>query len=251
MSHKHNKNHHIRKISKSRERLKTHKDSSHDSAGSGRPKLEFVLKCDSAGSVEAVTAAVLKVDSSEADINIIQSGVGNINHSDISMAETGSRFIAGFQGDVLPGIEIELNERNVETRLYNVIYKLTDDISRIAGSLAPSVSDEEITGSARVIALYKSVRKGVIIGCEVLEGSLSVGKHFRIISAMGPVYSGTIESMHIERDAAQKAAPGQQVGIKLRAFNKAKVGDVVECFRPLNKKTVPAWHPTGEVMKFF
>lgn len=248
MSHKHNKDHHKRKISKSREWLKTHKDSSHDSSGDGRPKLEFVLKCDSAGSVEAVTAA-LKVDSSEANISIIQSGVGNINHSDVLMAETGSRFIAGFQVDVLPGIETELNERNVETRLYNVIYKLTDDIRRIAGSLALSVSEEEITGSARVIALYKSIRKGVIIGCEVLEGSLSIGKHFRIISAMGPVYSGTIESMHIERDAVQKASPGQQVGIKIRAFNKAKVGDIVECFRPAPQKKVPVWHPKGEIIK--
>ncbi len=251
MSHKHKKNHHHRRVSKSREWLQIHNDSLHGSEGDGRPKLEFVLKCDSAGSVEVVTAAVLKIVIPEIDISIIQSGIGSINHSDISMAETGSRLIAGFQVDVLPGIESELNERNVETRLYNVIYKLTDDIRSIAGSLVPSASEEEITGTAKVIALYKSVRKGIIIGCDVLEGSLSVGKHFRIISEMGPVYSGTIESMHIERDTVQKAVPGQHVGIKIRDFNKAKIGDIVECFRPAPQKKVPAWQPKGVIIKKF
>ena len=80
--------------------------------------------------------------------------------------------------------------------------------------MIPAVIKEEITGTARIIDLFKSSRKGIIIGCEVLEGHLTLGKRFRIISAMGPLYSGTIESMHIEKNAVQKADPGQQVGIK-------------------------------------
>ena len=214
-----------------------------------KPKLEIVLKCDSTGSVEAVTEHILRSVRSEVDISIIYSGVGDINHSDVLMAETGSRLIAGFQVDVLPGIDDELNEHGVEVRLYNVIYTLTSDMETISAGMAPSVSEEELTGNARIIALFKSCRRGVIIGCEVLEGELTAGRRFRIISAMGPIYSGMIESMHMEERPVQKAAHGQKVGIKIKDFNKAKIGDLVEAYRPVHAGKQMVWRPKGMVIR--
>ncbi len=131
-------------------------------------------------------------------------------------------------------------------RVFIVIYKLTADIRRIAESMITTVSQEEIIGTARVIALFKSSRKGIIIGCEVSDGYLALGKRFRIISAMGPVYSSTIESMHIEKNAVQKATQGQQVGIKIKNFNKAKIGDLLESFRPLPFKKASVWQPKDQ-----
>ena len=252
MSHKHKINSHHRKISKSREWLKIHRDNVQEGPGQSIvPKLEFVLKCDSAGSVEAVTSSVFRMVPPEVDTRIIHSGVGDINKSDILIAETGSRLIAGFQIDVLPGIDKELIEHAVEARLYDVIYKLTADIRSIAESMVPSVSQEEIMGTARVIALFKSSRKGIIMGCEVEKGHLSLGKHFRITSAMGPVYSSTIESMHMEKSTVQKATPGQQIGIKIRDFNKVKIGDLVESFRPAPVKKAQVWQPKGEIIRTY
>ncbi len=213
-----------------------------------RPKLEIVLKCDSIGSMEAVTTALSEMRLPEVDINIIHSGVGSIAKSDLLLAETASRLIVGFQVDVLAGMEKALKEHHIEVRLYNVIYTLTADIIAIAGSIVPAVSEEQIVGSARVIALFKSSRKGIIIGCEVSEGHLAIGQHFRIISAMGPVYSGIIGSLHIGENAVQKATIGQHVGIKIKDFKKTKIGDVVESFRPSAKKAHP-WGPTGEIIR--
>ncbi len=248
MSHKHG--HHHKRVSKSREWMKTHRDTDRNSSVHGtKPKLEIVLKCDSAGSIEAAAAAISHSAGDGVEIDIINSGVGDVNHSDILMAKTGSRLIVGFQVNVLHGIEKELDEHGVEVRLYDVIYTLTADIGSIAQSMSPHVPEEEITGTAKVIDLFKSVRKGIIIGCEVLEGQLSVHKHFRIISAMGPVYSGTIDSMHIESASVQKASAGQQVGIKISNFNKAKKGDIVECYRPAAVKKSTAWQSTGRVIK--
>ena len=212
-----------------------------------KPKLEIVLKCDSLGSLEAVTAAVSEM-TLEFDISIIHSGLGGISKSDVLFAETASRLIVGFQVDVLPGMDKTLKEQGVEVRLYEVIYTLTSDIKAIAGSLTLPASQEQITGSARVIALFKSSRKGIIMGCEVLDGSLALGQHFRIISAMGPVYSGTIESLHIGEVAVQKATRGQQVGVKIRDFDKARIGDLLECYRLLPQKARP-WEPRGQIVR--
>jgi translation initiation factor IF-2 len=214
-----------------------------------KPKFEIVLKADSIGSVEAVTAALSGIALPEVDIRVVRSGVGAVTQSDVLLAETASRLIIGFQVGVIPGLERVLGERRVEVRLYNVIYALSDDIRAIAEGVVPRAAEEEIIGSGKVVALFKSTRKGIIIGCEVRDGHLAVGQHFRIISAMGPVYSGIIESLHIGEKAVQKATPGQQVGIKIKKFNRAKIGDLVESFRTSSSRKVPLWEPGGEIIR--
>lgn len=214
-----------------------------------RPKLEIVLKCDSAGSMEAVGAALRKIAVPGIDVNIIRSRIGVVGKSDILLAETAGRLIVGFQVSVSQGLDKLLREHHVEVRLYDVIYTLTEEIRELAESLTPIALQEQIVGSGKVIALFKSSRKGIIMGCEVLDGFLALGQHFRIISAMGPVYTGVIESLHKQDEAIQKAGKGQQVGIKVTGFDKARIGDLVESFRPQPGQRSMAWHPTGKIIR--
>ncbi len=214
-----------------------------------KPKLEIVLKCDSMGSVEAVTGSLDAMTTPDVDIHVIHSGVGDISKSDVLFAETASRLIVGFQVGVMQGMDKVLREHRVEVRLYSVIYKLIADIKEIAGGLVPHAPEERIIGSGKIIALFKSNRKGIIIGCEVQEGAFSVGERFRIISIIGPIYAGTIESLHIGDNEVKKAPQGQQVGIRIKDFNKAKVGDLVESFRPPAPEKVRTWEPAGQIIR--
>lgn len=227
--------------------MRTH--ASDASSRNKKPVLEIVLKCDSDGSIEAVAAALSKISLPEADLTIIHSGIGDIHKSDIQLAETGSRLIAGFQVGIATEVDKMLGESGVEVRLYDVIYRLTEDIEIIAKSIIPHVPWDHIIGTARVIALFKSSRKGIIIGCEVLNGHLARGQHFRIISAMGPVYAGTIESMQREKHVINKALPGQQVGIKIKNFNRARVGDLVESYKAEPLKEISQWKPRGGIFR--
>ncbi len=228
MSHGHKETHH-RHISKSREWLRNQQ---HSPSAPSKPKLDIVLKCDSAGSLEAVTENILKIVNPDVDITIIHGEIGNIHKSDVLMADTGSRLIIGFQVGMEPGVKNELEEAGINVRFYDVIYKLTEDIKSMAEGMAPHIVEENITGSAKVIALFKSGRKDIIVGCKILNGSLALHQHFRIISAMGPVHTGTIESMHIADKIVNKAVMGQEVGIKIRNFKKIKVGDLMETYKP-------------------
>ena len=219
------------------------------SAQKKKPKLEIVLKCDAAGSVEAVTSSLTALTVPDVDISVIHSGIGAISKSDILFAETASRLIVGFQTGVMPSLDKVLREHRVEVRLYDVIYNLINDIKAVAGDLVPHFPADQIIGSGKVIALFKSSRKGIILGCEVREGVFAIGERFRVISAMGPVYEGVIESLHIEDTAVRKAVPGQQAGIRIKQFSSAKIGDLVESFRPPPPVKARTWEPTGQIIR--
>ena len=238
--------HHIKKKEKHKGAGAENKD--HISAKPAAPqRLEIVLKCDTSGCAEAIISAISSLSLPEVELTIISAGVGAINKSDIFMAETGSGLIIGFNVGLMPHIEHGAFEHRVEIRLYEVIYRLLEDLESIAKSLVPRESSEEIIGSAKVIALFKSCRKGVILGCEVLTGKLVLGNSFRVLGAMGPMYTGIIESLHIEKDAVRQAVKGQQVGLKIRDFNKARLGDLVESFQAAAEHFVKPWQPQGKI----
>lgn len=212
-----------------------------------RNRLEIVIKCDTSGCVEAITSSISAINLPGVEIGIIRSGVGSINKSDIFMAETGSRLIIGFNVGVMGHIDQMVTEHTIEIRLYDVIYRLLEDVESIGRSLTPQKPAEEIIGTAKVIALFKSSRKGIILGCKVLTGKLTQGKSFRLLGAMGPMYIGTIESLHIEKDTVRTAKKGQEVGLKIRDFNKVKVGDLVESFQSVAGQQIKPWRSRGKI----
>ncbi len=212
-------------------------------------KLEVVLKCDVAGTEEAINASLVAIQVPNVDISVIQSGVGNVTQSDILMALTGSRLILGFNVDVMPRVQQELLQQGVEVRLYDTIYALTEDVKKLAGHMIAEEPREEITGSAKIIATFRGGRKKFIIGCEVLDGAIEMGKKFRVISAMGPVYSGRISSLQVERKNVKIAKKGQEVGIKIDNWQKAKIGDLVECYTVRQPDGAGPWKPRPGVLR--
>jgi translation initiation factor IF-2 len=212
-------------------------------------KLEIVLKCDVSGTLEAVAASLESLNVPGVELEIIQSGIGNISKSDVLMAQTGSRLVIGFNVVTMPKLDRHIKEHGIEVRLHDTIYTITKDVKKIARNLKVKEPQEMITGKARVIATFKGNRKSTVIGCEVLEGSLELGKNFRVISAMGPAYTGKITSLQIERKNVKKSKPGQQVGIQISDWNKARVDDLVECFEVLRPAGGGPWRPRSGVFR--
>lgn len=214
--------------------------------GNHTKKLEVVLKCDSVGSVEAVSTLLAGMKIPDVEIRVIHSGVGTVSKQDLLLALSGSGLVVGFNVGVTSKLEQWAKEHMVEVRLFNVIYKLADDLREIARDMILEEPEEKITGKCRIIAIFKS-SKGVVFGCEVLEGSLQVGKSLRMVTAMGPVHSSRIESLQVDKKPVREARPGQQVGVKVPGFTEAKEGDFIECYETTapRKKT---WSPAGRIV---
>jgi translation initiation factor IF-2 len=212
--------------------------------------LEVVVKGDVAGTVEAVSASLEAIETPQAEIEVIQAGIGHISKSDILMAQTGSKLLIGFNVEVMPKLQSEIMNYGVEIRLYDTIYQLTEDVKKIANNLVAKEPEEKITGKAKVIATFKGGRKGIILGCEVLEGTLEVGKDFRVITVMGPAYFGKIGSLQIENNAVKVAKAGQQVGVSVPGWKKGKIGDWVECYEITQPEGGEPWRPRSGIFRF-
>ncbi|MFH1215117.1 MAG: hypothetical protein V1706_01305 [Pseudomonadota bacterium] len=210
----------------------------------------LVVKGDTDGCEEAVCNSLLTDPIPGITLEILRKGVGDISKNDILTAASGSRLVIGFNVGVHARVEELCRELGVEIRLYSVIYQLQKDIAEIAESILPRIAEEKILGSARVIALFKSSRRGIILGCQVQQGRLQTGDRFRVIAAMGPIYSGTIESLHIERNTVTKATPGQQVGLKIADFHTVKLGDFVESYQIIPPSSKARWQPSGKILRF-
>ncbi len=224
--------------------------SPHRHGGNQSPKLELVIKGDTDGCEEAVCTAILEKTAGHIPVTIMHKGVGDISKNDILTAAAGSRLIIGFNVGVLPRLENLCSEQGVEIRLYKIIYTLQEDINKIAHSLLPLSPQEEITGTGKVIALFKSTRKGIILGCQVQQGIFKRGSRFRVISGMGPIYDGTIQSLHIENNTVNTASQGQQVGIKIDNFQKGRIGDIVESYKTVMPVKSFSWKPSGKILSF-
>jgi translation initiation factor IF-2 len=206
-------------------------------------KLEITLKCDTIGSQEAVLAAIQNIPADPVSIRVIHASVGTIAKSDLDLASTGSHLVIGFNVEAHPTLPRLAQAMGIEVRIYQLIHRLLDELKQLAASLVPPKAEETLTGKAKVISLFKSSRKGIILGCEVQQGLLSVGDRFRLISAMGEVYNGRIGSLHIGSEAVKEGRKGQQVGIKISDFNRVKLGDWVECFKIARSREILPWHP--------
>ena len=215
-----------------------------------KKKLEVVVKCDVAGTVEAVSASLEAIEVPDAEVEVIQAGIGQVSKSDILMAQTGSKLLIGFNVDVIAKLQPEIMNYGVEIRLYDTIYQLTEDVTKIASNLVAKEPKEKITGKAKVIATFKGGHKGIILGCEVLEGVLELGKDFRVITAMGPAYFGKIGSLKIEKNAVKTAKPGQQVGLSIPGWKKGKIGDWVECWEITYPEGGGLWQPRSGISRF-
>lgn len=213
----------------------------------GKATIELVLKCDMVGSVEAISTLLANLKTPEAEMQIIQSGVGNITKQDLLMALTGSRLVIGFNVGVAPKLEQWVKEHGVEVRLYDVIYRLAEDLKTIAQYMAPIEPEDRVTGKCEVIATFKSKKAGVILGCEVVEGVIQVGKHFRVVTAMGPVHSAKIESLQVEKQPVKEARAGQQVGVQVSGSTLGKVGDFIECYDEITPRRA-RWSPKGNII---
>lgn len=197
---------------------------------SGCKEINVVLKADVKGSEEAVKNSLLKIDVEGVKINVIRSGIGTVTESDIVLASASNAIIIGF--NIRPNNKTMeyAKEKNVDIRLYNIIYKVVEEMEdAMKGQLDPEY-EEKVIGTAEVRKLFKFSKVGTIAGSYVIDGIIKRDAKARIIRDGVIVYDGNINSIAREKDQVKEVKQGLECGITIENFNDIKEKDIIEAY---------------------
>jgi translation initiation factor IF-2 len=194
-------------------------------------ELSLVVKADAQGTLEAVLAALQKIEDPVVAIKIVGQGVGQVSDSDLLLASVSSAIIVCFNLKATPQSVAAAERAKVEVRYYDVIYKLTEDVERAAKGLREPTYRQVREGTVEVVTPIKIPRLGVIAGSRVTEGKVSRGGWVKLLRGREQAYEGRISSLkHFKEDVREMPA-GQECGIGLEGWEDFQPGDVMETYR--------------------
>ena len=201
-----------------------------DQIKEGRKEINIVLKTDVKGSEEAVKNALLKIHVDGVKINVIRSGVGTITESDVVLANASNAIIIGFNVSPSKSTKETAKGYGVEIRLYNIIYKLVEEIEAAMKGMLDPEYEEVVIGEAEVRQLFHFSKVGNIAGSHVTNGVVKVGCPCRVIRDGIVIATSKIATLQREKDQAHEVKAGYDCGMTIESFPDIKERDIIEAF---------------------
>ena len=207
-----------------------------DQIHEGLKEVNVVLKTDVNGSLEAVKKSLEKIDVEGIKIRVIRGGVGAITESDVVLAQASNAIIIGF--NVRPSSKASdiAKEYNVEIRLYDIIYKVVEDMEDALKGMLEPIYEEKVLGTLEVRQLFKFSKVGMIAGCHVLSGTVKSNSKARVVRDGIVVYNGAIKSLQHEKDQVKEVKKDMDCGLTLENFQDYKEKDIIEVYELVEVK---------------
>ncbi len=198
-------------------------------------ELNVIIKGDVDGSVEALSDSLQKLSTEEIVVNVIHKGVGQINESDIVLAEASDAIVIAF--NVRPSNQASKLAENagIEIKMYSIIYNAIEEIkSAMEGMMEPTVK-ERIIGNVEIKEVFR-FDKAVVAGCQVIDGRIKRDSKIRLIRdgiVVYPTSGGVVAelaSLKRFKDDVKDVTAGMECGLTIKNYSDVKVGDVVEAY---------------------
>lgn len=192
--------------------------------------LRCIIKSDVQGSYEALKQSLEKIEKEGVELTVIHHGVGSINRSDILLAEASQAIIIGFNIGIQGSVQKLAQEKDVEVRLYDVIYDVIDDIEQaMEGMLAPKYK-EVFVGRAEVKQVFPTTKKKVAAGVQVIEGKIIRNANVHVLRDKEELYKGKLDSLRRFKDNVSEVKEGLECGISISDFHDFQPGDIIESY---------------------
>ncbi len=221
------------RVNEAKEGMKNLSFSTKDSAFSKKnsEELNIIVKSDVHGSAEAIKFAISNIKHEEVKAKILHSDIGMITETDITLAKASNAVVIAF--NVKPSKEAKkiAEKENIKIEAFNIIYELIDFIkTRMSGLLTPEIN-EEITGKAEVLDIFKVSKVGKVAGSKVLNGEINQDSNARIIRDGIIIFNGKVGSIFREKNQVKQVNAGLECGISLKDFNDFQIKDIIEAYR--------------------
>jgi translation initiation factor IF-2 len=198
-------------------------------AGSAK-ELPIVVKSDVQGSLEAILASLRGLGTSEVAVRVLQSGVGGISESDVSLARASNAMVIGFNVRANPQARDLARRDGVEIRYYSIIYDVIDDVKKgLEGLLSPTLR-ETFLGNAQIREIFDITKTGKVGGCYITEGLVKRGAKVRLLRDNVVIHEGTLKTLRRFKDDVKEVKEGYECGMAFENYADIQVGDIIECF---------------------
>lgn len=131
-----------------------------------KPKLKLIIKADTEGTLEAIMQTI-----DDESTDVLDFEIGEVNERDIEMARTTGALLIAFHIKVSNKIKKLAKEEGVKIRLYDVIYKLIEDLQKRQLKLLEPTIDEVVHGEIEILQIFE-MKGQRIAGCRVKTGEL-------------------------------------------------------------------------------
>ncbi|MCK4916937.1 MAG: translation initiation factor IF-2 [Candidatus Omnitrophica bacterium] len=192
-------------------------------------QLKVVLKADVGGTLEAVESALKNINSQEVELVIVHKGVGEVNSSDILLAEVTDSIVVGFKVEINVQVRELSRRKGIETRSYQIVYELIDDVkAALEGLLAPQVK-RTFVGRAIVKTIFKLSKSGIIAGCIVDKGKVVRGSICELSRNNEVIFKSKVITLKRFKEEVKEVIEGMECGVGI-GYNKLEENDVIDIF---------------------
>jgi len=193
-------------------------------------ELRLVVKADVQGSLEPIVSSINELGTSEIAVNILHAETGNIDLDDVMLAVASKAIIIGFNVQPDGAAKRLADAEGVSIRLYNIIYRLTEDIEKALKGMLEPEEKEVVVGHAEVRALFRISKIGMVAGCRVMDGELRRPAMLRVLRKGEVFHSGPVSSLRHLQDDVREVRAGYECGVSIKNFDAFEVGDLLECY---------------------
>ena len=193
-------------------------------------ELNLIVKADVQGSLDPIVTELNKLGQGEIGIKVLYSETGNIGDNDIMLASASHAIIIGFNVQADVSARRLAEKEGVDIRLYEIIYRMTEDIEKALNGMLEPVVKEKIIGRAQVLAVFSASKFGKVAGCRVTDGELRRNAKVRLYRGTDLVYEGDMGSLRHEKEDVREIKQGYECGVGFKSFSDIQTGDQLICY---------------------
>ena len=193
-------------------------------------ELNLIVKADVQGSLDPIVSELNKLGEGEIGIKVLYAETGNIGDNDVMLASASNAIMIGFNVQVDVSARRMAEKEGVDIRLYEIIYRMTEDIEKALSGMLEPETREQIIGRAQVLAVFTASKFGRVAGCRVIEGELRRNAKVRLYRGTDLVYEGDMGSLRHEKEDVREVRQGYECGVGFKNFNDIQVGDQLVCY---------------------
>jgi translation initiation factor IF-2 len=193
-------------------------------------ELQLIVKADVQGSLEPLMVELEKLGQGEIGLKVLYAETGNIGENDVMLASASKAIIVGFNVQAEVAARRLADAEGVSIRLYDIIYRMSEDIEKALKGMLEPVEVERIIGRANVLAVFPASKLGRVAGCRVTEGELHRNAKVRLYRGSDLVFEGEMASLRHEKEDVREIRTGFECGVGFKNFQDIQVGDQLVCY---------------------